>query len=176
MRMIRRGGPAVARRQAGFSLIEVLIALLVLAIGLLGLAFLQVLNVRYTGSAEQRTMATNLASEVIDMMRSNPRHVVVYKRLTEASFTGVTEPNTGCSVAAEDAATAVRHIARWRCDVVSQLPEGRGLVQVLGTQATGYIVTVTVSWTDDVGKNPDNTADNDAGIGQRTSFQVTTLL
>jgi len=34
---------------------------------------------------------------------------------------------------------------------------------------------VTVSWTDDVGKSGD-AAENAAGIGKRTSFQVTTLL
>ncbi|HEY0660393.1 MAG TPA: type IV pilus modification protein PilV [Lysobacter sp.] len=172
---IRTQPRAAARRQGGFSLIEVLIALLVLALGLLGLAFMQVLNVRYTSSAENRTMATNLASEVLDMMRSNPRHVVVYQRLTEGSFAGVTEPAGGCSAIGNDAATAVRNVARWRCDVVSQLPEGTGSVNVVGTQATGYTVTVTVSWTDDVGKSGD-AAENAAGIGKRPSFQVTTLL
>ena len=40
--------PRRAGRQSGFSMIEVLIALLVLAFGLLGLAFMQTLNLRYT--------------------------------------------------------------------------------------------------------------------------------
>jgi len=109
-----RQQPRIARGQGGFSLIEVLIALLVLALGLLGLAFMQVLNVRYTSSAENRTMATNLAGEVLDMMRSNPRHMVVYQRITEGSFAGVTEPAGGCSAVGNDAATAVRNVARRR--------------------------------------------------------------
>ena len=63
--------PRRAGRQSGFSMIEVLIALLVLAFGLLGLAFMQTLNLRYTKSAQQRTQAVNLASELLDTMRAN---------------------------------------------------------------------------------------------------------
>jgi len=161
--------------QGGFSLIEVLIALLVLALGLLGLAFLQVLNVRYTNSAEHRTMATNLATEVVDMMRSNPRHMVLYNRLTEASFAAYAVPATGCSAVGDDAATALKNLDRWRCDVKSQLPDGRGSVVVVGNDAAGYTATVTVSWVDDVGREDDG-ASNADGIGKVTSFQVQTLL
>lgn len=173
--MIRRHkAPARLRAQRGFSLIEVLIALLVLSLGLLGLAFLQVLNVRYTNSAQHRTMATNLASEVMDMMRSNPRHIVVYNRLTEASFNGVTVPGAGCSSAAEDAATALKNIDRWRCDVVSQLPGGRGSVQIVENPSGRYIATVTLIWTDNVGRTQDAASD---GIeGRLTTFQVTSTL
>lgn len=172
--MIRR--PTVSRRQqAGFSLIEVLIALLVLSLGLLGLAFLQVLNVRYTSSAEHRTMATNLASEVIDMMRSNPRHVVVYNRLNEGFFTGYTVPAGGCSKLGDAEATALKNLERWRCDVVSQLPGGVGKVTILGNDNIGYTATVDLIWVDDVGR-ADNGADNDKGIGQKVKFTVVTLL
>jgi type IV pilus assembly protein PilV len=174
VRVIRRP-PSAPRGQAGFSLIEVLIALLVLALGLLGLAFLQVLNVRYASSAEHRTMATNLATEVIDMMRSNPRHLVVYNRLDEASFAGLTPPAGGCSKLGEGEATAQKNIERWRCDVVSQLPGGVGRVQVGGNDATGYTATVDLTWVDDVGRE-DNAAENAKGTGQKVTFQVVTLL
>lgn len=170
----RRNTPGRVHAQRGFSLIEVLIALLVLAVGLIGLAFLQVLNVRYTNSAQHRTMATNLASEVMDMMRSNPRHIVVYNRLTEDSFTGVTVPNTGCSSVAEDAATALNNIARWRCDVVSQLPGGRGSVVVVENPTGRYTATVTVTWADNVSRTDDAAS---GGIeGRLTSFQVVSTL
>ncbi len=164
----------VIRREGGFSLIEVLIALLVLAIGLLGLAFLQVINVRYTSSAQHRTMATNLATGVMDMMRSNPRHIVVYNRLTEASFDGYTAPAAGCSATGDAEATALGNIELWRCHVASKLPAGSGSVVVAGDQANGYTATVTVAWSDDVGREDD---DPDGGAPQKTtSFAVTTLL
>jgi hypothetical protein len=87
----------------------------------------------------------------------------------------VAVPLPGCSALGEDAASALSNIARWRCDVVDQLPEGRGSVVIVGTQAAGYRATVTLTWTDDVGK-ANNVDDNAAGIGNRTTFRVETLL
>ena len=56
-------------RQRGFSLVEVLVAMLVLAIGLLGLAALQTQGVRFNHDAYVRTSATNLAADILDAMR-----------------------------------------------------------------------------------------------------------
>ena len=49
------------RRATGFSIVEVLVALIVLAIGLLGLAALQAQGLRFNHDALIRTQATNLA-------------------------------------------------------------------------------------------------------------------
>jgi type IV pilus modification protein PilV len=57
-------------RPRGFSLIEVLVAMLVLAIGLLGLAALQTQGVRFNHDAFVRTTATNLAMDITDAMRA----------------------------------------------------------------------------------------------------------
>src|SRR5690554_8062465 len=67
---------------SGFSMIEVLVSLLVLALGLLGFALLQTMNLRYTQSADYRTHATNLAYELADQMRAN--------RLSAADYTAAT--------------------------------------------------------------------------------------
>lgn len=63
---------AFKRHQTGTSLIEVLIALLILAIGLLGLAMLQGKSLRVNTDALIRSEATLLANEIIECMRLNP--------------------------------------------------------------------------------------------------------
>lgn len=55
----------------GFSLVEVLVALLVLSIGLLGLAALQTTSLKYNNESYYRTQATYLAYDIIDRMRAN---------------------------------------------------------------------------------------------------------
>lgn len=62
--------PSVIQR--GFSLIEVLIALLILSIGLLGIAGLQGASLGKTRESSLRTQAMIMAQDLIDSMRSNP--------------------------------------------------------------------------------------------------------
>ena len=60
-----------ARHMSGFSLVEVMVAVLVLGLGLLGFALLQTMSVRFTQSANHRTQATNLAYDMLDQIRVN---------------------------------------------------------------------------------------------------------
>jgi type IV pilus assembly protein PilV len=124
-------------------MIEVLIAILVLAFGLLGFAFLQTMNVRFTKSAEQRTVATNLAYELVDMMRSQRSLAAYYNAIKPGSFDSVVVPPTGC--ARPVAATPAANIVRWRCEVRAALPDGRANV-VLAEDGT---LNVEVRWGDD---------------------------
>ena len=56
----------------GFTLIEVLVTVVVVSIGLLGLAGLQISGLRANMSSEARSKATLLASDIIERMRANP--------------------------------------------------------------------------------------------------------
>ncbi|MBI5780285.1 MAG: type IV pilus modification protein PilV [Rhodocyclales bacterium] len=58
-------------KSSGFSLLEVLIAVLVLAVGLLGVAALQLNGLKNNQSALQRSLATALAYSMMDSMRAN---------------------------------------------------------------------------------------------------------
>lgn len=149
MRNRRRGGG----RQSGFSMIEVLIALLVLSFGLLGLALMQTLNLRYTQSAQQRTLAVNLASELLDTMRANRSQLAAYS-MDESDFEGLDpeEVRQGCQT--YETVTVANNIARWQCEVRESLGAGAyAEVVVAGAPA----VAVTVYWTDD---DRDNLADS----------------
>ena len=65
-------------RQSGFSLLEVLIAIVVTSIGLLGLAAMQATGLRNNHSAYHRSQATVLAYDIADRMRSNVSSMLSY--------------------------------------------------------------------------------------------------
>jgi len=58
-------------RARGFTLIEALVALIVLSIGLLGIAGMQISGLRANQSAASRTQASYLADDIADRMRAN---------------------------------------------------------------------------------------------------------
>lgn len=134
--------PAILRRQRGFSLIEVLITLVVLAIGLLGLGLLQTMNLRYTQSAQQRTQAVNLAGELLDTIRANRSQLNAYSTITTSSFSTVTVPSNGCGAAASVVASV--NIAQWRCRVRETL----GTDATADVQIAGSAVKVKVVWSE----------------------------
>ncbi|MEL1263761.1 type IV pilus modification protein PilV [Pseudoxanthomonas putridarboris] len=128
-----------SRSAAGFTLLEVLIAMLVLAFGLLGFALLQTMSVRFTQSANQRTKATDLAYDLLDQMRSN--------RLLAAQYTAATFPDTATGnvcLIATGSQSVTQKIAAWQCTVRRSLGEGSSAnVTLINGQAT-----VTLTWGD----------------------------
>ena len=61
-----------SNKEKGFTLLEVMIALVIFSIGLLGLAGLMAQSTAFTNSAQYRTQATFLAYDMLDRMRANP--------------------------------------------------------------------------------------------------------
>lgn len=132
-------------RASGFSLIEVLVSLLVLALGLLGFALLQTMNLRYTQSADYRTHATNLAYDLLDQMRANRHLAHAYAGVTGADMEPGSVSNTACSRPLGDAATVAGNILRWKCQVARTL----GPTASAGVQyANSGDVIITIAWGD----------------------------
>lgn len=133
---------------SGFSMIEVLVALVVLAIGLLGFALLQTMNLRFTQSANHRTQAINLSSDLLDQMRANRNDSAWYART--ASFTpGSVAPAT-CS-RPTGPVTYVDNVARWKCQVVATLGADAGVV----ADYDAGVVRLAIDWGDG-SWNPDS--------------------
>ena len=122
---------------AGFSLLEVLIALLVLSVGLLGLAALQANTLQFNQSAYLRSQATSLAYDMADRMRANREAA-----LNGDYNAGLANPIPDCDDVA--AGTVVeRDLASWRIALACALPVGNGSVAVT---VPGGVVTITVQW------------------------------
>ncbi len=68
----RRGTPAESRRTGGFSMIELLVAVLVMGIGVLGVTALQMVSLQNNRGALQRAEAVQLAYDMMDRVRANP--------------------------------------------------------------------------------------------------------
>jgi type IV pilus modification protein PilV len=79
-----------ARGEEGFSLIEVLVALTILAVGLLSLALLQTTAIKGNTSAWKSTIATDLAQERLELFRRNAW--IAIDNSTNTTFDGGTIP------------------------------------------------------------------------------------
>jgi len=128
----------------GFTLIEVLIAIIVLSIGLLGLASLQANGLKNNTSAYQRSQATLLAGEMLDRIRAN--HVGkcagAYDNLLAGS---VSDP--GCITGGCTPAQMAQYDAfQWSERVAALLPSGQGSVTGAGRDS---IFTIIVMWDDE---------------------------
>ncbi|MCG8325881.1 MAG: type IV pilus modification protein PilV [Thiotrichales bacterium] len=123
------------KTSSGFSLMEVLIALLVLSVGLLGLAALQAVSLKANHSAYQRTQATFLAYDIMDRMRANRNQAIAesYDRNV-----GATAPS--CSGAAN---LADEDVGCWMSNFVQVLlPAGDASIDCDGNG----VCTVIVQW------------------------------
>ena len=82
------------QRRNGFTLIEVLIALLVMSIGLLGIGKIMMLSARANDSALMRSQATALGYTILDAMRANRQAALSGAYITAL---GVVPPGRYCS-------------------------------------------------------------------------------
>jgi type IV pilus assembly protein PilV len=146
-------------RQSGFTLLEVLIALVVLAVGLLGLAGLQTFGLRYSHESYERTQANLLMYDVLDRMRANPATALTDGYNMTLSSTDTAPTATACSTTCDG--NALRNYDRlrwWRMMVgdnslAPPTPPIRGLFLtdantqlVIARDAATNIFTVTVQW------------------------------
>lgn len=125
------------RRDAGFSLLEVLVALLVFSIGLIGLAGLMVLSVRTNHSSYLRSQAVFLAENIADRMRANV--IGVWQGNYDASKYPVTVTALACDAAAACAPKDVadRDKDAWGKMLTQLLPSGAASIAC--TPRTGVI-------------------------------------
>jgi len=126
---------------SGFTLLEVMVALLVSAIGLLGLAALQVSARNNLDTSFQYSQASRLAQDLAERMRANPVGVRAGFYSTIDTDNG-SSPNN-CDAGCDPAGIAANDIAAWSAAIndSEQLLLGTGRTSVDGNQ-----VRITVIW------------------------------
>ena len=155
-------------RYKGFTLVEVLIAMVVLAVGLLGLAGLQATGLKNNQSAYYRSQASQMAYDIADRMRANGTDAGAMAASTyitiapgdaavQADCTTVSSTCTAADMAQND-------LFEWNAALADTLPSGTGSITL-----SGDVFTVTVSWTEN--RDDDNDDASDVTSFQ-TSFQL----
>ncbi|MDB5923114.1 MAG: pilV 2 [Betaproteobacteria bacterium] len=125
----------------GFTMLEVLISIVVIAFGLLGIAGLQAYAIKNNHSASLRSTATSLANDMIDRMKANYIAVMNgdYNKPNSTDYsTAVASCLTtaGCT----SAQLAQNDLNEWAQRVAAALPNGQGIVCVDSTPNDGNTV------------------------------------
>jgi type IV pilus assembly protein PilV len=119
--------------QRGFGLIEVLVSLLIVSIGLLGIASLQATALKNTGSSMERSQAVIQTYSYLDFLRANRAQAIISE--LDLPLTCDPENLPGTQVAQREWITQLH-------DTLG--PESCGMVECMG----GGKCTVTIQWND----------------------------
>jgi len=136
--------------QNGFTMIEILVAMVILSVGVLGLAGLQGASIQSSNTAYMRTVATSQIYDFAERMRSNNTGFNalvdggddVYNQLSGIPVFSNCNiqtklPGAGCNTVQ----LATRDIAVWNTENARVLPKGQGTVR-----RAGQSFIITVSW------------------------------
>ena len=136
-----------AMRARGFTMVETLVALVVLSIGMLGVAGLFVISLRSGSSAVSRMQAVNLATDIADRIRANRRagnDYTVASVATDDICTGASAKScTPKEMAAND-------VWLWKKQIKNAFPGGKAsgsIVYVAGASSLDpSTYTITINW------------------------------
>lgn len=162
----------------GVSLIEVLIAVFVIAIGVLGVSSAQLLSLKNNQSSYHRSQANFLVMDMLDRMRANPEGVeegyyddLDTKNITaSAALPACASTTSGCTVQEIAQADA----KQWASNFSSNGSPGLipGSAGIIGTTITGAVTEVSIevtwsesAWNQDLNNDGDT---DDAGFSEAT--------
>ncbi|HEX6217246.1 MAG TPA: type IV pilus modification protein PilV [Vicinamibacterales bacterium] len=131
----------------GFTIVEALVALVILAVGMLGIASLYVTTLRASGSAASRMQAINLATDLGDRIRSN--------RMAEAAYAGAAATSgttcLGAGVTCTPAQMAAHDLFVWQAAIQAALPGAPAGMVTVDASVTPTTYQIQVSWVESGG-------------------------
>jgi len=114
------------KQQNGFTLIEVMIAVVVFSFGLLGVAGIMTVAVKNNHNGYMRSQATILTATIIDMMRRNKPGVKA--GLYDGSYAGYVDISTMCTSACGPTGITARDVQQWSNMLTQLLPNSSGSI------------------------------------------------
>jgi type IV pilus assembly protein PilV len=127
------------RTSAGFSVLEILVALIVIGLGVIGVAALYTEGVNNTALTDPRTIAAELAESIAERIRINTAGRSGYARVMGIVC------NPGAKAKGADR-QAELEAACWQDRVEQRLPSGSGTItRDISTNPPTYVIAV--SWT-----------------------------
>lgn len=150
--------PSAGSPEQGFTLIEVLVAVVILSIGILGLISLESATLQSNQSAYYRSQANILVYDMADKMRSN--RAADYEDFSGADQGGCTDVSSACDYKQ----MAKQDIYDWEDKLQNTLPLGSGAV----SSVSSSVKRVTVSWDD----NRNGQIDNDGSESFSVEFDL----
>ena len=133
----------------GFTLVEVLIALIIMSIGMLGIAGLYVHSMNAGRTSIFRHQAVNLAGDIADRIRANPSGGAEYQTGTAADK-GCIDGTVDCS----EEEMAQQDMWVWAAQAADTLPGGSVTVTFTDNAApTPDSYQITIAWTE-AGQSP----------------------
>jgi type IV pilus assembly protein PilV len=149
------------RKNKGFTLIEIMIAIVVFSFGLLGVAGVMTVAVKSNYNGYMRSQANFLASSMLDAMRKNIKAVWVGSY--DASVEGYVDISTSCVSGCNYLDLATRDLQFWSNNITQILPSSKGKIECVqngglqdssglfdkpfyAVQPYSGICTITITW------------------------------
>ena len=128
-----------SRNQRGFSLVEVLIALIIMSVGMLGIAGLYVQSMQAGRTSLFRHHAVTLAGDVADRIRANPKAGIAYQGV------GVDYSCVAAGIDCDEVEMASTDILLWSQQAGESLPNGN-VVVAFDNGITPPSYSIAVGW------------------------------
>jgi type IV pilus assembly protein PilV len=135
------------RSERGFTLVEVLVALVVLSVGLLGMAKMVMVSSHSNDSAYLRSQAVALGYQALDSMRANLPSSTTTGYATALNVMPAA-PASCFTATCANSALAAWDVYAWKQALATSLPAGTGSITTSGTFP--MTATVIVQWDDSV--------------------------
>ena len=147
-------------RQNGMTLIEVLVSLVILAIGMLGIASMLMVSNKANNSSYAKQQAVQCVYDIFDRMRANSQAVISGSyNISNINNSGLpsqpSQPSALCTASiCTPSQLATYDLWYWLSKDVTKLPGGSGsIVTSLSGVAGNTVITVTVQWDDSPAQN-----------------------